>query len=262
MLGTLPTAPGLAIVGARSADPYGLELAGRVAQSAVQRGLSVISGGAFGIDAAAHRAALAAGGHTTVVLGSGLEKLAPATHRGLFHQVLTAGGALVSPFPCGQGAAPWTFPRRNPWIAGLARAVVVVQAGARSGTLYTARAALAAGIPVFAVPGPLDSPLHAGCHLLVGEGARLLTAVDAWQVGGARPAAAAKAPRPSAASPPPFGEALWQAAGAEPRVLAELAADAGLSAPEALALATELELSGWLRAAPGGRYARAVPEED
>ncbi|MCA9711880.1 MAG: DNA-processing protein DprA, partial [Myxococcales bacterium] len=135
VLGHLPAAPGLAIVGARGADPYGLELAGRVARAAAERGVSVISGGAFGVDAAAHEAALAAGGHTTVVLGSGLDRPAPATHRGLFRRVLAAGGAVTSPFPCGQGAARWTFPRRNPWIAGLARAVVVVQAGLASGTL-------------------------------------------------------------------------------------------------------------------------------
>jgi DNA processing protein len=252
ILGHLPSAPGLAIVGARTADAYGRELAARIATSAARRGVSVISGGAFGIDAAAHEAALASGGHTTVVLGSGLDLPAPATHRGLFARVVAAGGAVVTPFACGQAATRWTFPRRNPWIAGLARAVVVVQANTQSGSLQTARAALAAGIPVFAVPGPLDSPLHSGCHLLVEAGARLLTGVEGW---------AGAVPLPVDDRAPSEGLALWRAAGVEARPLAELAQAAGLSPVEALGLATTLELDGWLRAAPGGRFARARPEE-
>ncbi|MEZ4472898.1 MAG: DNA-processing protein DprA [bacterium] len=253
VMGSLPPAPGLAIVGARGADPYGLELAGRIARAAVERGVWVISGGAFGVDAAAHEAALATGGSTVAVLGAGLDRPAPASHRGLFRRILDAGGGVASPFPCGQGAARWTFPRRNPWIAGLARAVVVVQAGLGSGTLHTARAALASQTPVFVVPGPFDSPLHAGCHALVAEGARLLTAVDGW-CDEARPAE-------RVARSPAFGQALWRACATEARPLAELAAAAGLTAGEAMAQATALELAGWLRSAPGGRYARAQPEE-
>ncbi len=252
VLGRLPSAPGLAIVGARTADGYGRELAARIAAGAVRRGLSVVSGGAFGIDAAAHEAALAAGGHTTVVLGSGLDQPAPATHRGLFARVVAAGGALVTPFACGQAATRWTFPRRNPWIAGLARAVVVVQAGAQSGSLQTARAALAIGVPVFVAPGPLDSPLHVGCHLLVEAGARLLTSVDAW-AGASPPIVDTRTPTEALA--------LWRAAGAEPRPLADLAVEAGLTPAQALGQATTLELGGWLRATPGGRFARSRPEE-
>lgn len=247
---------GVAIVGARRADGYGLDVARRVARAAVERGRAVVSGGAFGVDFAAHRATLDAGGRTIVVLGSGLGRPSPAAHRSLFEEAV-GRGALVSPFPCDQTAAPWTFPRRNPWIAALADAVVVVQAGARSGALHTARAALASGIPVYAAPGPMDAPLHAGCHALIAEGARVLTAPDAWADG----VEASKATPPAPAVDPgrdlpPDGRALWLVATVEPRPLTELAEDAGLAIDRAMQAATLLELDGWLRAAPGGRYAR------
>lgn len=239
--GRLPTTPGVAIVGARRADPYGREIAARVARRAVVAGRHVVSGGALGIDAAAHAAALDAGGETVVVLGSGLDRPSPAAHRGLFERAARAG-AVVSPFPCGTQAGRWTFPRRNPWIAELACEVVVVQASAVSGALYTARAALELGRPVFVVPGAFDNPLHAGCHLLVAEGARLLTALE--QVSGAD-------------SAPEVGAALWAAASDEPVSLQVLAARAEVGLAEAASMAVHLEIDGWLRPAPGGRFRRA-----
>ncbi|MCB9553020.1 MAG: DNA-protecting protein DprA [Myxococcales bacterium] len=244
------TTPALAIVGARAADPHGRELAARIARAAVERGHAVVSGGAFGIDHAAHRAALDAGGDTLVVLGSGLDHPSPQSHRALF-AAAEARGALLSPFPCARTAAAWTFPQRNAWIAGLAVAVVVVQATLQSGALHTARAALARDLPVWVVPGSIDAPLHAGCHALVAEGARLLTDPAAW-AGALRPAVATPAE-------PREHRALWRAAAAEPRPLDALAADAGLSIEDAAIAATLLELDGWLRPAPGGRYARSQP---
>ncbi len=256
-LGRLPAGPMLAIVGARQADPYGLELAGRVARAAVERGVPVVSGGAFGVDIAAHRAALAAGGETVVVLGAGLDKASPSAHRAVFRQAALQG-AVVSPFPMGLGAARWSFPQRNPWIAGLAAGCVVVQAAQRSGSLQTARAAMRLGRPVFAIAGSMDNPLHAGCHALVGEGAQLLTAADAWAPQVA-PDARRPAPTDAGLEGPPHGQALWAVTTDEPTDLARLADAAGLPVPEASALATTLELSGWLRRAPGGRYARSRP---
>ncbi len=264
---------GVAIVGARRADRYGLDVARRVARAAVLRRRPVVSGGAFGVDHAAHRATLDAGGRTVVVLGSGLSHPAPARHQKLFTEALERG-AVVSPFPCDQRAAPWTFPRRNPWIAALAEAVVVVQAGARSGALHTARAALERDIPVYAAPGPMDAPLHAGCHALIAEGARVLTAPDAWteSLGGdalgddatpaGHPPTDRRDPLPDGRPPPdmpPDQRALWLVAGVEPRPIAELAEDAGLAIDRALQSATLLELDGWLRSASGGRYARGRP---
>ncbi len=249
--GRLPT-DGLAIVGARRADPYGRELAARVAVSAVERGVAVVSGGAFGVDHAAHRAALDAGGSTVVVLGSGLARPAPASHRALFDEAAHRG-AVVSPFPCAQGAARWTFPHRNAWIAGLSRAVVVVQASTRSGALHTARAAFERGTPVYAIPGPMDAPLHAGCHALVAEGARLLTHPAGWSDA---PASTPAVERPAA---PAAHRALWDAAGAEAQPLDALARAAGLDIEAAATAATLLELDGWLRPAAGGRYVQTQP---
>lgn len=249
--GVLP-GPGVAIVGARRADASGLQIARRIATEAARRGIPVISGGAFGVDAAAHEAALAAGGPTVVVLGSGLDHPAPTTHLPLFEQVLASGGAVVSPFACHQKAARWTFPKRNPWIAALAHAVIIVQAGEKSGTLHTARAALEQGRTVFAVPGPMDHPLHVGCHRLIEQGARILTRVDAW-CDTARPT--------RRRGEPANGLALWRAA-ATIASIDELAERAGPSAVDAMTQATLLELEGWLRAEAGGRYAQAWPEGD
>ncbi|MCB9526492.1 MAG: DNA-protecting protein DprA [Myxococcales bacterium] len=254
-LGTLPPGPRLAIVGARGADPYGREIADRIARSAAARGVPVVSGGALGIDIAAHRGALDAGGQTVVVLGSGLDHLAPARNRRDFERAQRQG-AVVSPFATALAPTPWTYPRRNPWIAALADATVVVQAKAKSGSLQTAQAALALGRPVWVVPGAWDNPLHAGCHALVAQGAQVLTGPDGWAQGWA---VAAPTSGGGAAEVPPEGAALWRAATDEPRLLSELAAAAGVPVAEASLQATMLELDGWLRAAPGGRYARARP---
>lgn len=248
--GSLP-APGVAIVGARRADDYGLNLARRIAMEAARRHIPVISGGAFGVDAAAHQGALDANGATAVVLGSGLSHPAPTAHLPLFERVLQSGGAMASPFACHVKASKWSFPKRNPWIAALAHTVIIVQAGQRSGTLHTARAALRMGKTVFAVPGPMEHPLHVGCHELINQGARVLTAIDAW----------CGAPgTPHQISEPEEGLLLWRAA-ARAASLDELAERTGLSAAEAMAQATLLEMDGWLRAEAGGRYAQSRPDQ-
>ena len=250
--GALTDAPTLGVVGSRRADPHGLEIAARLARSAVERGVTVVSGGAFGIDVAAHRAALDAGGETVVVLGSGLCHPSPRAHRGLFDRVV-AHGAVVSCFGCDRTPARWTFPRRNAWIAALSMDLVVVQAGVSSGALLTAREALRMNRRVWVVPGPIDAPLHAGCHRLVDRGARILTRVDAWHTQ-VDDAAAMTDDRP-----PADGRRLWDAASVEPATLADIARRAGLPIEQAMVTATMLELSGWFRGAPGARYARARP---
>jgi DNA processing protein len=254
-LGVLPVRPRLAVVGARNADAYGLEIAARIAVEAAGRGVPIVSGGAFGVDIAAHRAVMDAQGETVVVLGSGLDRLKPSAHRRHFERAM-AQGAVVSPFALGTAAAPWTYPNRNPWIAALAAGVIVVQAALRSGSLQSARHALSMGRPVWVVPGPMDHPLHAGCHALVAEGAQILTSVTAWTealgVG-------AQALEQAGPIEPPFGQVLWAAATGEARPLNEVAKRAGLSIGEAMAMATELEMAGWLRTASGGRVVRSHP---
>lgn len=242
-------------MGARRADAYGREIAERIARCAAQHGVAVVSGGAYGVDITAHRAALDAGGTTVAVLGSGIDQLKPAAHARDFRRMMQQG-AVVSPYALGQAPTPWTYPRRNPWIAALADGLVVVQAALKSGTLYSAHAALHYGRPVWVVPGPMDHPLHAGCHALVARGAMVLTSAEAWL----EPLGLA-APRPrKGPAAPDFGADLWHAATGEARPINELAERAGLDIGSAVALATELELTGWLRAAPGGRFARARPD--
>src|SRR5690606_23288441 len=140
---------GVAVVGSRRANPAALRLARRVGYEVARAGFSVVSGGAFGVDAEAHRGALDAGGHTVAVLGSGVLLPLPSRNRRLFGEILDGGGALASELPPWENARPEFFPRRNRLIAALSRAVVVVRASEGSGSLHTARAARALGRPVY-----------------------------------------------------------------------------------------------------------------
>lgn len=253
-LGAIPPGPRVAIVGTRRADRYGLDVAERIAKKAVLRGCSVVSGGAFGIDKAAHEAALNVGGQTVVVLGSGLDCATPRVHQNLFKRA-AENGALVSPFSLGCPAQNWTFPKRNPWIAALSDVVIVVQADLHSGALQTARAALLLRRPVYVVPGPMDSPLHQGCHTLIQEGAQLLMGAGNFAV---RDLAAERLVDLSAVEPL-FGLPIWFAASVEPRTVDELAWDSCLTPGEAMSQVTALEAKGWLRSNGLGRYVRCVP---
>lgn len=167
----------IAVVGARHATAAGRRVAEQFAGGLARAGCTVVSGLARGIDAAAHRAALAAGGRTLAVLGSGLLEIYPPEHRSLAHEVAD-GGAVISelpPFTPPQAAA---FPRRNRIVSGLSLGTVVVQASERSGGLITARLAGEQGRDVFAVPGPINCRMSTGCHRLIRDGATLVTNVD------------------------------------------------------------------------------------
>jgi len=170
-------AAAVAIVGTRAATPYGLAAAERLARELAQRGITVVSGLAEGIDGAAHRGALSAGGRTIAVLGHGLNFLYPAIHRHLA-EAIADSGALVSQFPVDLGPLKPNFPQRNRVIAGLSLGVVIVEAPERSGALITAREALEAGREVFVVPGPAGSPKHRGSHRLIQDGAKLVETAD------------------------------------------------------------------------------------
>lgn len=167
-------ARGVAVVGARSCTPYGTHVAAEIGFGMAERGWTVVSGGAFGIDAAAHRGALAVDGGTTVgVFAGGLDRLYPAGHAGLFEQI-AAGGGLVSEWAPGAAPARHRFLIRNRVIAALSAGTVVVEAALRSGARSTVNRALALGRPVGVVPGPVTSAASAGCHQILRDGGATL----------------------------------------------------------------------------------------
>jgi len=168
-----PQGPRVAIVGSRRPSPYGEAVAEQLAADLARAGVVVVSGLALGIDAAAHRGALAGGGVTVAVMGTGVDIVYPAAHSRLAEEIVAAGGALVSQFPDGTAPRRHNFPARNWTMAALSDAVVVVEAAEGSGALITADAALELHKEVLAVPGSVFSPLSVGTHQLIRDGALL-----------------------------------------------------------------------------------------
>jgi len=167
----------VAIVGARHATAYGLKVAEQLGAGLARAGYTVVSGLARGIDAAAHRGAMKAGGRTIAVLGSGVLNVYPPEHADLAREVIDSGG-LISELPPLTEPNVGTFPQRNRIVSGLSLGVVVVQAADRSGALITSRLATEQGREVFAVPGPIDCRMSRGCHGLIRDGAKLVASVD------------------------------------------------------------------------------------
>jgi DNA processing protein len=170
-------APQLGVVGSRNPSSGGQENARNFAKSLAQAGLAITSGLALGIDAAAHEGALAGGGATIAVTGTGLDRVYPARHRELAHRI-AASGALISEFPIGTPPLADHFPRRNRIISGLSLGTLVVEAAPRSGSLITARLAAEQGREVFAIPGSIHNPMARGCHALIRQGAKLIETVE------------------------------------------------------------------------------------
>jgi DNA processing protein len=165
--------PMIAIVGSRVASPEGIKNAGYFARALASEGLLVISGLARGIDGASHRAALEVGHPTLAICGTGLDLTYPPEHNELANEI-QKNGLLLGELPLGVGPKAFHFPRRNRLIAALAIGVLVVEAAQQSGSLITARLALELGREVFAIPSSIHSPLSAGCHYLIGQGAKLV----------------------------------------------------------------------------------------
>jgi DNA processing protein len=165
----------IAVVGSRKASAYGQNVIDTLFPALVTSGWTIVSGGALGADTLAHQSALAYGGKTIVVLGSGLLCPYPMQNKKLFDTIGNEGGAVVSSFPLTMQPSASNFPARNRIISGLSRGTLVVQAAAQSGALITAQYALEQGREVFAVPGPIDEELSVGCHALVQQGAKLVT---------------------------------------------------------------------------------------
>jgi DNA processing protein len=250
------------IVGSRRASPYGITVAERLGRLLAAAGLTVVSGMARGIDAAAHRGALAGGGTTIAVLGGGPDVVYPAGELRLYRRILERGAA-VSELPPGERPAPWCFPARNRLMAAMSQVTVVVEGAERSGSLITAREAAALGRTVGAVPGPVNSWLSAGTNHLLADGA--LVVRDAQDVLDSMLGVGARCARNHGAE---LDQELAVALGIVERGHATCDGVAtALSAPAewaAVALA-RLELLGYLRADAMGRYSRTAlipPERD
>jgi DNA processing protein len=256
--------PQVAIVGSRHPTPGGAETAHELARDLAAAGLVVTSGLALGIDGAAHRGALAAGGVSVAVAGTGLDRVYPASHRELAHR-LAAEGALVSEYPVGTPPLPEHFPRRNRIIAGLSLGTLVVEAALRSGSLITARLAGEEGREVLAVPGSIRNPLTRGCHALLREGATLVeSAADVLQALAGLlphvPAAAAGGPAEAQEHEDPGDpdhRRVLASLGYDPAPIDLLVTRSGLTAEAVSSILLLLELRGLVESHGGGRYARA-----
>lgn len=259
----------IAIVGSRRATHYGRMQAERFARAFAERGLAVLSGGAAGIDTAAHRGALAAGGRTIAILGCGVDVVYPAENRTLFADIVRQNGALVSEFPLQTTPEAWRFPTRNRIIAGMARGTVLVETPRESGALITARDAAGYGRDVWVVPGPVDTGRSRGGHQLIQDGAALADAPeDVLSALGVStldvPAVAAREEAAPPASPPEPADLsaeerrLLAQFDLSPRHLDEAATGAGLSAPQATVALTLLEMKGLVRRQPGNLCVRAL----
>lgn len=238
------------IVGSRAATPQGLAFARALGRDLAQSGMTVVSGLARGIDAAAHRGALDAGGRTVAVLGSGLERVYPAENQPLAAAIAANAGAVVSEFPLDAGPRKENFPRRNRVIAGWGRGVVVVEAGARSGALITARVALDEGREVMAVPGHPTWAGAAGTNALLRDGAAMVRhAGDVLEALGleARPTV----------EPETEDDVLAVLRRDAPSSVEEIASRCGYELPALLARLGELELAGRVRRLPGPLFVRS-----
>jgi len=251
--------PQLAVVGSRNPTPAGVENARAFARSLAQSGLVITSGLALGVDGAAHRGAIDAGGATIAVCGTGLDRVYPARHRDLAHAI-AAHGALVSEFALGTPPRPEHFPIRNRLISGLALGVLVVEAALESGSLITARLALDQGREVFAIPGSIHSPQSRGCHALIRQGAKLVeNANDVLEELGTLAQAAqslAANPAKNKVELPAGCARLLDCLGHDPATLDALVERSGLTADAVSSMLGTLELEGVVAAMPGGRYQR------
>ncbi len=252
----LSRSPRVAIVGTRAPTPYGESQGRHFARVLASAGAVIVSGLARGIDEAAHRGALDVGGGTIAVLGSGVDRPWPD---GDLARRMAREGLLLSEFAPGEGPRRHHFPLRNRIIAGLSRAVIVIEAAHASGSLITARWAIDQGIEVYALPGRVDHPMARGCHRLLREGAALVESPEELLVELGLEAAAQRAAGLAAAPPDqPQGldRTLLGALVGETLSLDELIARVQAPPTEILSLLAELELRGSVARSPGGLYRR------
>jgi DNA processing protein len=259
--------PQLAMVGSRNPSPYGRDIAAAFAKHLSQCGLGITSGLAAGIDAASHRGALAGGGNTLAVCGTGLDLTYPRSSEALAREI-EARGALISEFPPGTPARKHHFPQRNRLISGLSLGTLVVEAALHSGSLITARLAGDQGREVFAIPGSIHSPMSKGCHQLIRQGAKLVDSAEdilseLGPLAGSlthMSVTGANSLDSSGISQAPLDKdykILLDALGFEPLGVDQLVVRSGLPAEAVASMLLILELENRIESFPGGLYLRA-----
>jgi DNA processing protein len=246
--------PMLAIVGSRNATPQGVRDARAFAQALSEAGLTIVSGLALGVDAAAHEGGLAGLASSVAVVGTGLDRVYPARNRALAHR-LAAEGAIVSEFSIGTLPKSGHFPRRNRIISGLSMGVLVVEAALESGSLITARLASEQGRDVFALPGSIHSALSKGCHRLIKQGAKLVeSAADVLEeLGRLLPVQGSS---DLSGTPRESPDVLLETLSGGPLAADQLASRLGLTVAEVSVKLLEAELDGTVAKLPGGLYQR------
>ena len=249
----------VAVVGSRSASPYGIKVARELCRALAALGFTVVSGMARGIDGEAHQATLEAGGRTVAVLGSGVDVVYPGEHRSLYHDI-SGSGAVVSELPMGTRPLAHHFPARNRIISGLSLGVVVVEATEKSGSLITARLATEQGREVFAVPGQAGASRSRGAHQLIREGAKLIDDVDDIVEEIAPQLRSRDRTRGLSAKmelPVDMGleaKKILELVQSAPLQIDELIEGSGLSPAKVSEVLLSLEISGFLRQLPGKRF--------
>lgn len=252
----------LAVVGSRNPTPQGTDNARAFAHALARSGLSIVSGLALGVDGAAHDGALAAGGVTLAVVGTGLDRVYPSRHRALAHRIV-AQGAMISEYALGTPPLAQNFPQRNRVISGLSAGTLVVEAALQSGSLITARMASEQGREVFAIPGSIHSTQSRGCHALIRQGAKLVESAQdvleelQW---GAGPTACAVTPpdTPLAEAATHDADPVLAAMGHDPVSLDAIQARTGLDTAHLQARLLTLELDGRVARLPGGLLQRVA----
>jgi DNA processing protein len=245
----------IAIVGSRNATPGGVQNAEAFSRTLSEAGLTIVSGMALGIDAAAHRGGLDGGASTIAVVGTGLDLVYPARNKALAHEI-SERGLIVSEFSLGTPAIASNFPRRNRIISGLARGVLVVEAALQSGSLITARQAGEQGREVFAIPGSIHSPFSKGAHQLIKQGAKLVDDANDILVELQWRATATTSVPASKDAAPVVEDPLLDAMGFDAVSIDALAERTKLTTANMIARLTELELDGSIAQLPGGKYQR------
>lgn len=263
--GRLTTADhaGIAMVGSRTTTAYGIDTARRLGYQLANCGITVVSGGARGIDTSAHQGALAGKGRTVAVLGCGINIVYPSENAQLFEKIVDHG-AVITQFPFNRKADKQTFPIRNRIVAGMTTGTIVVEANLASGALITANMAADAGRAVFAVPGRIDSPRSRGCHDLIRKGARLCEGLDDIldELGQLLPASADRAEEQSGPVVVNLSEqeqAIYDLLSDEEKHIDDIVHESGLTSPVVSVHLLKLEMKRVIRQLPGKRFARAAP---